>query len=140
MKLLVLLILSLTSNYVLANLVVVDNKAYSLKEVEKKQCGEIGGPLFAAESFLLDATYKLGLEFSMAQCSAGEVRHCDSQSQKKYALRSLFKLVRQYPPAHRAVGCRELRIKGCTNVCQKERVYSDEHCLIECNQYESYNR
>lgn len=140
MKIIVLLILSLASVCTSANIVVVNNKAFKLAPIEKKLCGEKDGPVFAAELFLMFSTHGLGLKFSQAQCSAGVIKHCNSQYQKKYALKSLFNFMRQYPPTYHSIGCRDLRAKGCTDICMRENVYSDEYCLIECNQYESYNR
>jgi hypothetical protein len=140
MRLTLLIVIILISLSGFTNVVVIDKKAFKLTPIGKKICGVKGGPVFTAERLLMDMTFNLGINFSQAQCGIGVESLCNQKNQKKYALKSLFNFTRQFPPSYKSEQCKELRKLGCTDICINERIYNEEHCLIECNQYESYNR
>lgn len=123
----------------LANVLVVEGKPYKIEPMQLNVCGEIGDPYYKAALGLLISSQKAGELTADAACKAGKLELCSQEAKNKLGLELLFTQIRKYPSRLKNPGCLELRRK-CENLCEDSKLFSQEDCFIECNQYESFNK
>lgn len=122
-----------------ADVAVVNGQPFDLVPSKVKDCGPAGSPEHRADVAILSFSIGNGKSAAKALCAAGESKFCNSDTQSRFALALLFKTIRTYPSQFRSSGCKDLRAE-CASFCSIEKVLSNEECVIECNQYESWNR
>ncbi|MGZ5279685.1 MAG: hypothetical protein ACXWC9_07080 [Pseudobdellovibrionaceae bacterium] len=127
-----------TVSFAAASLVFM-GKPYQVTPVESPKCGTPGGPEYTAATFILNSAQGLGEKMYTAKCQAESDSNCTSEGAKKSGIDLVFTTIRQYRSATTDAGCKELR-SFCENNCKATKTYSDQDCLIECNQYETWNR
>lgn len=129
------------------NILVLNGKAYDLKEQEQYDCAS--EPEFAAMKFQLNASYTAGVLVGELQCIKQCVQNsgqncesfCKSDPEQivknlKVGLKTMFATVRKYPPYNKSNFCAAGR-QYCEDKCLS--VENDSKlCSIECNQYESF--
>ncbi|MGE3759482.1 MAG: hypothetical protein AB7H97_17085 [Pseudobdellovibrionaceae bacterium] len=122
-----------------ANVAVVEGKAYELHPVAKQKCGNLGSSELIADKTILAFAKKNGIATAEALCVGGTEKYCSKSAQIEFGLQLMFKAVRPYPSRFTSEGCKELR-EECTALCAIENTPTKQDCMIECNQYESWNR
>lgn len=134
-----ILILSLflsTSSF--ADILVVGGKPYEIKAATLKVCGETGSPEQAAAIFNISIAQSGGEKIYATACQVNG-KDCSPQAVKKFGIDQVFQAIRSYPSIYSESNCKELRA-DCENRCIATKVYSEKTCIIECNQYEIWNR
>lgn len=121
---LILALIFLTAPSVRAdNFAIINGNKYSLLAEEKSTCGsDINGPEYVANLFLMRAAANIWQ---------------DLIPDKKPT--TLFSFIRRYPSRFSSPTCESLR-NECAKECAKSKATTPEECLIECNQYETWNR
>lgn len=121
------------------NILVVGKDAYSVTPKELNKCGEPGDPVYAAAKFAILGATSIGEGIYDSACKANNSKNCTSEERSKFGVEVLFKTIRLYPSRFTSDACKQLR-QMCIDTCTKNKSFDNETCLIECNQYETYNR
>ncbi len=144
MKYLYGLIFSIVSASAQSGTLIIDRNVYTVSPTEKAQCGTPGDGAYEASKFEILAARRIGESIYVGSCQAqceddSCKKNCETSSKKFEAgLKTLFAGVRKYPSRYSSKACLAFR-DLCIEECRKASVVADERCLIECNQYESYN-
>lgn len=124
---------------VYAETIVVGGKPYDVQPTELLKCGEdVSSPDFAALSTLLSLSQKTGEGTWKAACEAGVQNSCTPEDIKKAGLKAVFSTIRKYPSALSNPTCKIGR-EDCEKRCLNTKVFDEKVCVIECNQYETWN-
>ncbi|MCB0355482.1 MAG: hypothetical protein KDD40_00655 [Bdellovibrionales bacterium] len=118
---------------------VIDGKPYIVSEKELRSCGHKDSPEFNAAEFGLIFARQNGEEVFDLACTSKAIKDCNQEAKVKFGLQQMFAIIRSFPSSFHSESCQVLRNK-CTQSCIEANVYEKDVCLIECNQYESYNR
>jgi hypothetical protein len=119
--------------------IVIGGKPYEIKPTELKTCGSQGSPEYAATTFLIEFAQSNGEKIYETACKAGIQEKCTKFDVKKFGIEQVFQFIRQYPSGTSNAGCKALRSE-CEDRCSKTALFDEKTCLIECNQYETWNR
>lgn len=136
--LMVIFAILLTGSAFAAETIVVGGKPYEVKPTELKVCGSPGSPEYAAVVFLIDFAQSNGEHTYEAACKVGIQTVCTPEATKRFGVQQIFSFIRQYPSGLRNQGCKSLR-DNCEKRCKDSKQFDDVECVIECNQYESWN-
>jgi hypothetical protein len=137
MKFLIILFFSMQV-YGAGNLVLNGN-VYTLKQKDKKNCGVLGSPEYLGHRATIRIAFDTFLLTAESMCHANPPELCDKIKQVEFALNGLFTVIREFPSKYRSQACDELR-KFCIEKCEQVKLLPIEDCLIQCNQYETYNK
>lgn len=127
------------SSFAFGDTLVVNGKHYNIRPSTPNICGQSGSPELAAAQMSLSLSQKMAENTYMASCQVDPSKDCSQQKIKQFGLNSLFTFIRSYPSISRNNGCQELRTT-CENLCVETKIYSEKICMIECNQYETWNK
>jgi len=137
-RFLTILILLTSINAFSINMI-FEGKPYNAMPANAPTCGdEVSGPEYTAAKFAINLAQGLGEKTMEAACKAAQ-KNCAPDEIKKVGIEALFKTIREYPPRTKSAACRELR-KDCENTCKSSKLFDEQDCLIECNQYETWNK
>ncbi len=136
-----LIVILCGQNVAFANTLIIEGKHYSvsLEPTRPKVCGEIGGPEYAANIFLLSSAQGLAEETYKAKCELQPDMDCSQHAIKKYGIQAVFSSIREFPSRFSSAGCAALRGE-CEKSCIASNAFSKEQCKVECDQFEKWTR